>query len=111
MLIERLQWTRSWLLDVMAFPQQADAAQAVGPSPYRVRSRRRETHDTWTLRLEPVAGEGGPACVLGSSRWCTRSESARCRFPWGDSRGPLSTPSSSRVGDQGGVRGAARDPC
>jgi anaerobic sulfite reductase subunit B len=41
----------------MAIPRQADAAPAA-PLPFRVRSRRRETHDTWTLRLEPVAGEG-----------------------------------------------------
>jgi NAD(P)H-flavin reductase len=37
----------------MGIPQQAEAA----PAPFRVSSRRRETHDTWTLRLEPVAGE------------------------------------------------------
>ena len=28
------------------------------PQPFRVRRRRRETSDTWTLTLEPLAGEG-----------------------------------------------------
>ena len=40
-------------------PAAAEAA-ALGPmvpSPFRVRRRRRETSDTWTLTLEPVAGE------------------------------------------------------
>jgi NAD(P)H-flavin reductase len=43
----------------MDMPAAAEAA-AVGPmvpSPFRVRRRRRETADTWTLTLEPVAGE------------------------------------------------------
>ena len=26
------------------------------PAPFRVTDKRRETHDTWTLRLEPVEG-------------------------------------------------------
>jgi NAD(P)H-flavin reductase len=42
----------------MGIPQQADAVQESAPIPFRVRARRRETHDTWTLRLEPVAGDG-----------------------------------------------------
>jgi anaerobic sulfite reductase subunit B len=42
----------------MGIPRQADAGQAGTPIPFRVRARRRETHDTWTLRLEPVSGEG-----------------------------------------------------
>lgn len=42
----------------MGIPQQAEAAPAGAPAPFRVAARRRETHDTWTLRLEPVAGEG-----------------------------------------------------
>ena len=28
----------------------------MAPRPFRVTRRRRETHDTWTLELEPVAG-------------------------------------------------------
>jgi anaerobic sulfite reductase subunit B len=36
----------------------ASAAGAMVPEPFRVRRRRRETSDTWTLTLEPVAGEG-----------------------------------------------------
>ena len=36
----------------------APAAGAMVPEPYRVRRRRRETSDTWTLTLEPLAGEG-----------------------------------------------------
>ena len=41
----------------MATAQHTESPRPDAPSPYRVRSRRRETHDTWTLRLEPVAGE------------------------------------------------------
>ena len=29
----------------------------MAPEPFRVTARRRETHDTWTLELEPVGGE------------------------------------------------------
>jgi len=36
----------------------APASGAMVPEPYRVRRRRRETSDTWTLTLEPIAGEG-----------------------------------------------------
>jgi anaerobic sulfite reductase subunit B len=36
----------------------APVAGAMVPEPYRVRRRRRETSDTWTLTLEPLAGEG-----------------------------------------------------
>jgi len=39
----------------------AEAAPAAGPmlpQPFRVRRRRRETSDTWTLTLEPLAGDG-----------------------------------------------------
>jgi anaerobic sulfite reductase subunit B len=42
-------------------PAAAEAALAAGPMvprPFRVRGRRRETSDTWTLTLEPVGGEG-----------------------------------------------------
>jgi NAD(P)H-flavin reductase len=38
-------------------PQATDAAVREPPAPFRVAGRRRETRDTWTLRLEPVAGE------------------------------------------------------
>ena len=60
-LIERLQWTRLRLLDVYGY-----AGTRLTPRrrrgrwrrvPFRVARRRRETHDTWTLELEPVAGE------------------------------------------------------
>ena len=36
----------------------APPAGAMVPEPYRVRRRRRETSDTWTLTLEPIAGDG-----------------------------------------------------
>jgi anaerobic sulfite reductase subunit B len=39
-----------------ALPAEPRAAEA--PQLFRVRTRRRETHDTWTLRLEPVDGNG-----------------------------------------------------
>jgi anaerobic sulfite reductase subunit B len=39
-----------------ALPAEPRAAEA--PQLFRVRTRRRETHDTWTLRLEPVDGDG-----------------------------------------------------
>jgi anaerobic sulfite reductase subunit B len=42
----------------MGTPQQAEAAPAGAPAPFRVTTRRREARDTWTLGLEPVAGEG-----------------------------------------------------
>ena len=35
----------------------AEAVPAAAPRPFRVVRRRRETHDTWTLELEPVDGE------------------------------------------------------
>lgn len=74
----------------MGPPQQADAAQAVGPSPYRVRSRRRETHDTWTLRLEPVAGEGGPRVRPGQFTMVYAFGVGEVPISFsGDSRGPL----------------------
>lgn len=43
----------------MATGPQAEtrAAVPVAPRPFRITSRRRETGDTWTLELEPVAGE------------------------------------------------------
>jgi anaerobic sulfite reductase subunit B len=34
----------------------AEAPLALPPRPFRVAARRQETHDTWTLELEPVAG-------------------------------------------------------
>jgi anaerobic sulfite reductase subunit B len=34
----------------------AEAPLAPPPRPFRVVARRQETHDTWTLKLEPVAG-------------------------------------------------------
>jgi anaerobic sulfite reductase subunit B len=34
----------------------AEAPFALPPRPFRVAARRQETHDTWTLELEPVAG-------------------------------------------------------
>jgi anaerobic sulfite reductase subunit B len=40
----------------MATALPADRLASEAPLPYRVRTRRRETHDTWTLRLEPVGG-------------------------------------------------------
>jgi anaerobic sulfite reductase subunit B len=45
----------------MATPELADAPLPgpMAPAPFRVSRRRRETRDTWTLELEPVAG-GGP---------------------------------------------------
>jgi anaerobic sulfite reductase subunit B len=33
----------------------AEAALALPPRPFRIAARRQETHDTWTLELEPVA--------------------------------------------------------
>ncbi|HEY6069180.1 MAG TPA: FAD/NAD(P)-binding protein [Gaiellaceae bacterium] len=42
----------------MATALQAEPRAAEAPQPFRVRTRRRETHDTWTLRLEPVDGVG-----------------------------------------------------
>jgi NAD(P)H-flavin reductase len=42
----------------MATPLPTEPAVAGPPAPFRVAARRRETHDTWTLRLVPVSGEG-----------------------------------------------------
>ena len=46
----------------MAMPPSAELEApptgAMVPAPYRVCRRRRETSDTWTLTLEPLAGEG-----------------------------------------------------
>lgn len=41
----------------MGTAQHTESSRPDAPSRYRVRFRRRETHDTWTLRLEPVSGE------------------------------------------------------
>jgi len=41
-----------------AFAERAPAAGPMLPQPFRVCRRRRETSDTWTLTLEPLAGEG-----------------------------------------------------
>jgi NAD(P)H-flavin reductase len=35
------------------------------PAPFRVAERRQETHDTWTLRLEPANGAGAAAFAPG----------------------------------------------
>ena len=35
----------------------AEAIPAAPPRPFRVLRRRRETHDTWTIELEPIDGE------------------------------------------------------
>ena len=48
------------------------------PAPFRVARRRQETHDTWTLELEPRDG-GRPRSRRASSRCSTRSARARCR--------------------------------
>jgi anaerobic sulfite reductase subunit B len=42
----------------MATPLPTEPVVAGPPAPFRVAARRRETHDTWTLRLVPVSGEG-----------------------------------------------------
>jgi NAD(P)H-flavin reductase len=41
----------------MATPLPTEPVVAGPPTPFRVAARTRETHDTWTLRLEPVSGE------------------------------------------------------
>jgi NAD(P)H-flavin reductase len=41
-----------------AATERRPAAVATAPVPFRVLRRRRETADTWTLELEPIAGEG-----------------------------------------------------
>ena len=75
-MVERLQATRLQLLDVYG-NGLADLAPMV-PRPFRVKRRTRETHDTWTLSLDPVQGEQLDV-VPGSTRCCTRSASGRCR--------------------------------
>jgi NAD(P)H-flavin reductase len=42
----------------MATPQPTERVLATPPAPFRVSERSRETHDTWTLRLEPLNGTG-----------------------------------------------------
>ena len=37
------------------------SADPTSPTPYRVSRRRRETHDTWTLELEPAGDDAVPA--------------------------------------------------
>jgi NAD(P)H-flavin reductase len=55
-----------------------------------VRSRRRETHDTWTLRLEPVAGEGDPRVRPGQFTMVYAFGVGEVPISFsGDSRGPL----------------------
>src|SRR5215212_2285667 len=52
----------------MASSPLADAALAAGPMvpvPYRVAHRRRETHDSWTLALEPAGGTSLPQFAPG----------------------------------------------
>jgi anaerobic sulfite reductase subunit B len=41
----------------MATPLPTEATVAAPPAPFRVADRARDTHDTWTVRLEPVDGE------------------------------------------------------
>jgi anaerobic sulfite reductase subunit B len=41
----------------MATPLPGNAADVSAPKSFRVTARRRETYDTWTLRLEPVGGK------------------------------------------------------
>lgn len=43
----------------------AGARASVTPAPFRVADRRRETHDTWTLRLLPAAGSRPLHCLPG----------------------------------------------
>jgi NAD(P)H-flavin reductase len=42
----------------MATQPLTEPILAAPPAPFRVEALRRETHDTWTLRLEPVSGGG-----------------------------------------------------
>jgi len=42
----------------MGTPPSTEQLVAVPPAPFRVTSRTRETHDTWTLRLKPLNGGG-----------------------------------------------------
>jgi NAD(P)H-flavin reductase len=37
--------------------ETADSLEAMTPRPYRITARRQDTHDTWTLELEPVDGD------------------------------------------------------
>jgi anaerobic sulfite reductase subunit B len=41
----------------LALPETASAVEVTAPRPFRVVKRSRETQDTWSLELEPVAGE------------------------------------------------------
>ncbi len=41
------------------------AVGAMTPHPHRVVSRRRETHDTWTVALEPLPGQELPLFAPG----------------------------------------------
>ena len=41
------------------------AVGAMTPHPHRVVSRRRETHDTWTVALEPLSGHELPLFASG----------------------------------------------
>ncbi len=41
----------------MGTPLRSSIPAVAEPLPFRVTTRRRETHDTWTLRLEPLGGE------------------------------------------------------
>jgi NAD(P)H-flavin reductase len=42
----------------MGTPLRAEQTVVAPPAPFRVRSRMRETQDTWTLQLDPVSGGG-----------------------------------------------------
>ena len=96
----------------MATPALTEPASAAGRW-RRCRSastrRRRELRDTWTLELEPVAGERLGAPRRASSRCSTPSGSARCRSrSRGDADGPLvHTVRAVGAGHAGDLRVAA----
>ena len=64
-LIERLQWTRLRLLDVYGSGRRAEPDAGAMACRSRSASSRgsRETHDTWTLELEPGSGDAGPGAA------------------------------------------------
>ena len=85
------------------------------PASYRVARRRRETHDTWTLELEPRATRSSSRSPRASSRCSTRSARARCRsrsarLPHGphDPRGRRGQRARSATLRRGDVRRRAR---
>ena len=73
----------------MATALPAEARGAEAPQLFRVRTRRRETHDTWTLRLEPVGGDG-PAVRPGQFTMVYSFGVGEVPISFsGDPRGPL----------------------